>query len=76
WGVLDDVSLVDAASVATTDVDKTPLTSALSSARSIDRSAYSAVSLDRLDDAVAVGDVVVAGSRATDRDVAAATADV
>jgi arabinogalactan endo-1,4-beta-galactosidase len=76
WGVLDDVSLVDAASLATTDTDKSPLAAALTSARSVDRSAYSAVSLDRLDEAVAIGDVVMVSPRATRPDVASATRDV
>jgi arabinogalactan endo-1,4-beta-galactosidase len=74
WGVLDDVSLVSAASLATTDADRTALTAVLASARSTDRTKFSAVSLERLDDAIAIGDVVVAGSRPSRSDVAQATA--
>lgn len=76
WGVLDDVSLVSAASLATTDVDKAPLNAVIASATAIDRSAFSTTSLDRIDEAVAIGRVVAAGSRPTANEVTQATAIV
>jgi arabinogalactan endo-1,4-beta-galactosidase len=76
WGVLDDVSLVNAASVTGSGTDKRVLTAALAFARSINRAKYSATSLDRLDDAVAIGDVIIAGSRPTKSDVVLAAARV
>lgn len=70
WGVLDDVRLIDAASAgAAQPVDKTALTQALAAAAAVDRARYTPASLAQLDEATAVGDVVVAASRATARDV-------
>ncbi|MGI9822139.1 glycosyl hydrolase 53 family protein [Agromyces sp. Marseille-Q5079] len=71
WGVLDDVRLVavEPASTVRTKV----LDVALAGAARIDRDRFTAASVARLDDAVAVGEVVLAGSRATQRDVQQAT---
>lgn len=74
WGVLDDVSLVNANSVADSGTNKSVLQSTLKFARSLNRDRYSAVSLDRLDEALALGDVVMASPRATKADVVLATA--
>lgn len=74
WGVLDEVRLVDAASVGGgAQADKSSLERALADAASVDRDRYSESSLRNLDDAVAVGEVVLAGSKATAADVKAAT---
>ncbi|WP_395245684.1 glycosyl hydrolase 53 family protein [Agromyces sp. MMS24-K17] len=74
WGVLDEVRLVDAAAVGGgTTVDKSALAAALAEASAVDRAKWSDASLAQLDDAVAVGEVVVAGSRATAADVKSAT---
>ena len=74
WGVLDEVRLVDAASVGGgSQPDTTPLEQALADAASVDRDRYSVDSLAVLDDAIAVGEVVLAGSKATAADVKAAT---
>jgi arabinogalactan endo-1,4-beta-galactosidase len=74
WGVLDEVRLVDAASVGGgSQPDTTALEQALADAASVDRDRYSVDSLAVLDDAIAVGEVVLAGSKATAADVKAAT---
>lgn len=74
WGVVDEVRLVDAASVGGgTPVDKTVLEQALADAASVDRDRYSGASLAVLDESIAVGEVVLAGSKATIADVRAAT---
>jgi arabinogalactan endo-1,4-beta-galactosidase len=71
WGVFDDVRLVAATSGE--PVDTSRLTAALEAAASVDRSRYSDASLATLDEAVAIGEVVLAGSRATAADVKEAT---
>ncbi|MFE4726028.1 glycosyl hydrolase 53 family protein [Microbacterium sp. NPDC056736] len=77
WGVLDEVRLVDAASVGGgSQPDTTTLEQALADAASVDRDRYSVDSLAVLDDAIAVGEVVLAGSKATAADVKAATKQV
>lgn len=77
WGVLDEVRLVDAASVGGgSQPDTTALEQALADAASVDRDRYSVDSLAVLDDAIAVGEVVLAGSKATAADVKAATKQV
>lgn len=74
WGVLDEVRLVDAASAGGgVEADTTSLERALAAAAAVDRARYTESSLARLDDAVAVGEVVLAGSKATAADVKAAT---
>ncbi|MCP2637765.1 glycosyl hydrolase 53 family protein [Microbacterium sp. HD4P20] len=73
WGVLDDVRLIDEASLGGEKADTTSLEQALAAAASVDRDRYTDASLARLDEAVAVGDVVLAGSTATAADVKAAT---
>ncbi|MGH3705761.1 MAG: glycosyl hydrolase 53 family protein, partial [Agromyces sp.] len=72
WGVLDEVRLV-APQSSTAPVDTAKLEAALASAAAVDRSKYTDASLANLDDAVATGEVVLAGSRATARDVKDAT---
>ncbi|WP_394553213.1 glycosyl hydrolase 53 family protein [Agromyces sp. MMS24-JH15] len=72
WGVVDDVRLVAAETAGT--VDSSVLGSALAEARAVDRAPYTAASLAALDDAIAVGDVVLAGSRATQADIDGAAA--
>ncbi|MFB9308635.1 arabinogalactan endo-1,4-beta-galactosidase [Agromyces hippuratus] len=72
WGVLDEVRLIAPESSAE-PVDTAKLEAALAGAAAIDRSKYTAASLANLDDAVAIGEVVLAGSRATARDVKDAT---
>ncbi|WP_240665817.1 glycosyl hydrolase 53 family protein [Agromyces sp. LHK192] len=74
WGVLDEVRLVDAAAVGGTQVDTRILDLALQGASKIDRARFTEASAARLDEAVAIGEVVVAGSTATKRDVIAGTA--
>ncbi|MFD4958549.1 glycosyl hydrolase 53 family protein [Microbacterium sp. NPDC058389] len=70
WGVLDDVRLIDAAAAgAAQPVDKTAVERALATAAAMDRARYTAASLAQLDEAMAVGEVVRAASRATTRDV-------
>ncbi|MET4639497.1 glycosyl hydrolase 53 family protein [Mycetocola sp. 2940] len=71
WGVLDDVRLV-AASTAE-PVDTAGLTAKVASAKAIDRSQYTDASLVVLDRAVAIGEVVIAGSNVTSMDVKDAT---
>lgn len=71
WGVFDDVRLV-AASTAE-PVDTAGLTATVASARAIDRSPFTAASVAALDRAIAIGDVVIAGSDATSTDVKDAT---
>jgi arabinogalactan endo-1,4-beta-galactosidase len=74
WGVLDEVRLVDAASTGDGgEADTTALERALAAAAAVDRARYTGTSLARLDDAVAVGEVVLAGSKASAADVKAAT---
>jgi arabinogalactan endo-1,4-beta-galactosidase len=72
WGVLDEVRLVAPESSAT-PVGTAGLDAALARATAADRSKFTAASLADLDDAVAIGEVVLAGSRATARDVKDAT---
>jgi len=70
WGVLDDVRLIDAASAGTAQpVDKSSVTQALATAAAVDRARFTQASLAQLDEATSVGEVVVAASRATARDV-------
>jgi arabinogalactan endo-1,4-beta-galactosidase len=71
WGVFDDVRLVAAES--TVPVDTASLEAGLAAAAAVDRTRYTDASLATLDEAVAIGDVVLAGSRATQGDVDAAT---
>jgi arabinogalactan endo-1,4-beta-galactosidase len=71
WGVFDDVRLVAAES--TEPVDTSSLESALAAAAAVDHTPFTDASLATLDEAVAIGDVVLAGSRATQGDVDAAT---
>ncbi|MEV5068605.1 glycosyl hydrolase 53 family protein [Microbacterium sp. LMI12-1-1.1] len=74
WGVLDEVRLVDAATTGGGgEADTTALERALAAAAAVDRARYTDTSLARLDEAVAVGEVVLAGSKATAVDVKAAT---
>ncbi|MFF2371684.1 glycosyl hydrolase 53 family protein [Agromyces sp. NPDC058110] len=72
WGVFDDVRLVAVEPKST--VKTKVLEVALAGAARIDRERFTAASGARLDDAVAVGEVVLDGSHATQRDVIAATA--
>ncbi|WP_082462423.1 glycosyl hydrolase 53 family protein [Agromyces sp. Leaf222] len=72
WGVFDDVRLVRVEPATT--VRTKLLDVALAGAARLDRDRFTAASVARLDDAVAVGEVVLAGSRATQRDVVLATA--
>ncbi|WP_141893986.1 glycosyl hydrolase 53 family protein [Microbacterium kyungheense] len=70
WGVLDEVHLIDAASAGGAQpVDKTAVERALATAAAVDRARYTDASLAQLDEAAAVGEVVLAASRASDRDV-------
>lgn len=71
WGVFDDVRLV--AVESTLPVDTSSLESALDAAAAVDRTRFTDASLATLDEAVAIGDVVLAGSRTTQGDVDAAT---
>lgn len=71
WGVLDDVRLV--AVTAGEPVDTSRLSAALAEAASVDRSLYTDASMAALDEAVATGEVVLAGSRATAADVKEST---
>ena len=71
WGVFDDVRLVASSDAA--PVDTTALAATLASAATLDRTKYTEASLATLDEAVAIGEVVVAGSRATQSDVKEAT---
>jgi arabinogalactan endo-1,4-beta-galactosidase len=73
WGVLDEVRLFAPADEGTSVRTKV-LDAALAAAARIDRDRFSEASVARLDDAVAVGEVVLAGSQATQRDVAKAAA--
>ncbi|GAA1830563.1 glycosyl hydrolase 53 family protein [Agromyces salentinus] len=73
WGVLDEVRLT-AADDDGPSVRTKVLEVALAGAARIDRERFTAASVARLDEAVAVGEVVLAGSRATQRDVVRATA--
>ena len=72
WGVLDDVRLT--ADAPASAVSTAALESARSDAAAIDRGAFTAESLRALDDATAIGAVVLAGSRSTQQDADAATA--
>lgn len=67
WGVFDDVRLV--AVTAGEPVDTSRLSAVLADAASVDRSLYTDASVATLDEAVATGEVVLAGSRATAADV-------
>ena len=71
WGVFDDVRLVAATDAV--PVDTSALSAALASAAAVDRSKFTDASLATLDEAVAIGEVVLAGSRATQADVNEAT---
>lgn len=74
WGVLDEVRLIDAAAVGGGEqADTTSLERVLADAAAVDRERYTPASLARLDEAIAVGEVVLAGSKATAADVKAAT---
>ena len=66
WGVLDDVRLVQVASEVP---DMGALTAALAQAKAIDASGYTDWSVQELRDAIAVADVVLAGSRPTQQRV-------
>lgn len=72
WGNLDDVRLVLAAD--STQPDVSALDAALAEAQGIDRDGFTTESLAVLDEAVAAGNVVLAGSRASQDDVDAVTA--
>ena len=76
WGVLDEVRLISAASFGGGEVDKAALVAVLGKAAAVDRSRYTAETLVQLDEAVAVGEVVVAGSRASAKDVQKVTKGV
>jgi arabinogalactan endo-1,4-beta-galactosidase len=67
WGTLDDVRLVAAEDPAV--VDTAALQAGLARAAAVDRGAFTAASVAVLDESVAAGQVVLAGSRATQRDV-------
>ncbi|MDR6906444.1 arabinogalactan endo-1,4-beta-galactosidase [Agromyces sp. 3263] len=71
WGVFDDVRLVAASAAA--PVDTTGLATALAAAASVDRALYTDASLATLDEAVAIGEVMMAGSTASKSDVKEAT---
>ncbi|WP_022893809.1 glycosyl hydrolase 53 family protein [Agromyces subbeticus] len=71
WRVLDDVRLV--AVPDTAPADTSSLSAALARAAAVDRDRYTDASIATLDEAVAVGEVVLAGSRATVNDVKHAT---
>lgn len=71
WGVVDDVRLVAASDAV--PADTAALSAALAAAASVDRPLWTDASLATLDEAVAIGDVVLAGSRATQADADAAT---
>ena len=71
WGNLDDIQLTRVESVVT---DKAALNGAVAGARAMDRTLYTPASLTGLDLAVEIADVVIAGSRASQTDVDAATA--
>lgn len=75
WGVLDDVRLSEPAADGSAVRTKV-LETALAGAARIDRDRFTAASVARLDEAVAVGEVVLAGSRATQRDVALAAVGI
>ena len=72
WGNLDEIRLVPATSA--TPIDTSALSAALAAAGDVDRDAWTPESVAELDEAVAVGEVVLAGSRATQDDVDDATA--
>ncbi|WP_353807632.1 glycosyl hydrolase 53 family protein [Agromyces sp. SYSU T00194] len=71
WGVVDDVRLVPATGAE--PVDTSGLAAALDSAASVDRSQFTAASLATLDEATAIGAVVLAGSAASAKDIKQAT---
>ena len=71
WGVLDDVRL--AVPTTAEPADKVALTAAVTGAIAIDHSPYTAASIAALERAVAIGEVVIAGSNATTKDVKKAT---
>lgn len=72
WGWVDAFVLTPATTAA--DVDTAALEDAVARAAAVDRSAWTPASLAELDAAVEVARVVLAGSRATQQDVDAATA--
>lgn len=76
WGVLDEVRFIRAESLGGGQVDKTALVDVLEKAAAVDRSRYTAETLAQLDEAEAVGRVVLAGSRASAKDVQKATKGV
>ena len=69
-------SAISAASFGGGEVDKAALVAVLGKAAAVDRSRYTAKTLVQLDEAVAVGEVVVAGSRASAKDVQKVTKGV
>lgn len=71
WGVVDDFRLVRAATEVR--VDTADLEERLDRARAIDPSGFTPASGAALAEAIAIGDVVVAGSQATAKDVKSAT---
>jgi chitodextrinase len=72
WGNLDDVRLVLA--VDPTQPDVSALEAALAEADGVDRGGFTTASLAALDEASAIGNVILAGSRASQDDVDAVTA--
>ncbi len=72
WGVLDEVRLYDAAWLGAGH-DKSGLTASLAAAAAVDRALYTDASLAALDEAVAIGGVVEAGSLADVKDIRKAT---
>lgn len=70
WGVIDDVRLVRV--TAAVDADTSALEDRLAEARAVDLAGYSPASAAALREAIAIGDVVVAGSQATKKDVKSA----
>jgi arabinogalactan endo-1,4-beta-galactosidase len=71
WGSVDLVTLQR---TLTSSVDKSDLLDAIAQAEAVERAEWTAASLATLDDALAVGRVVVAASEATAQDVADAAA--
>lgn len=74
WAWFDDVVLTPA--VGAVEVDTAALEALVARAGAIDRGKYTAASVARLDRALEVADVVLAGSRATQADVDAAAAQL
>jgi arabinogalactan endo-1,4-beta-galactosidase len=75
WGVLDDVELVPAVAGGER-ADTTALVALLDEAEAVDRTMWTADSLAALDEALAIGRVVIAGSLATQADADAASAQL